>query len=173
MGSGRFAADMTGQRFGRLTVIDRAENDRKNQACWRCRCDCGNVTVVAGARLRRGTTKSCGCYFQERRREKAKTHGGRHERLYGVWYNMRQRCENAKEKSYPYYGGRGIRVCDEWRDYATFREWALANGYDPEAEKGKCTIDRIDVNGNYEPTNCRWVSMAEQNSNKRRTKGAG
>lgn len=85
---------------------------------------------------------------------------------------MRHRCANSNDASYKYYGGRGITVCEEWGDYERFRNWALANGYDPNAPQGECTIDRIDVNGNYEPSNCRWVDMKTQNANKRNTKSS-
>lgn len=93
--------------------------------------------------------------------------GRKKERLYHVWLGMRNRCNNSRGQDYKYYGGRGIKVCSEWDDYLIFREWAYSSGYNPDAKVGKCTLDRIDTNGNYEPSNCRWVSIQEQQKNKR------
>ena len=156
--------DFTGQRFGRLTAISRVTEYGKPTK-WRFRCDCGNEVEINIYSVLSGLTKSCGCI----RREKGHTvHGGRYDRLHGVWADMLTRCYNDKVKSYKNYGGRGIGVCDEWRnDYAAFRKWALANGYDPNAKRGKCTIDRIDNDGNYCPENCRWVDMHVQRVNQR------
>lgn len=159
--------DMTGKRFGKLKVIEYAGPNYRGDATWRCICDCGRETIVQGQALRAGLTKSCGCYNSESKR----THGGTHERLYGIWQGIRGRCYRKKDKSYKYYGGRGVKVCDEWRhDYAVFREWALSNGYDPEAEFQGCTIDRIDPYGDYSPENCRWTDIVTQERNKRRSK---
>ena len=170
---GNVLVDMTGQRCWRLTVIERAESNKSGRAAWKCRCDCGKETTVDGKSLRNGNTASCGCLGKDHRAQALTKHSGSRERLWWVWYTMRNRCNNPRNNSYKNYGGRGIRVCEEWHDYAAFRAWALANGYDENAAYGKCTIDRIDVNGNYEPSNCRWVSMAEQNRNKRKTTGEG
>lgn len=153
------ADNIIGRRFGKLIVVERAENIG-DYAAWKCKCDCGNETVVTGSNLRSGNTKSCGCLS-------GTTHGMTHTRLYHVWGGMIQRCTNPNAAKYSYYGGRGIRVCDEWcNSFVAFYEWAMANGYDPELPWYKCTIDRIDVNGNYEPANCRWVDMKTQNNNK-------
>ena len=166
--------DLTGRVFGRLTVVERVEDSvapsgRKN-VMWKCRCECGNEIVARGSHLRNGSTKSCGCLNRELVSTLNKKHGFSGERLYRVWEGIIKRCCNKNDKSYHNYGGRGIKICDEWRfDYIAFREWALANGYDESAPKGECTIDRIDVNGDYKPDNCRFVSMYEQSQNKRNT----
>ena len=160
--------DMSGQRFGRLLVLGRCEPEHQGKVYWRCRCDCGKEVSVRGDHLRYGLVKSCGCYNSECATETHTTHGGYHTRLYKVYRTMLARCENPKNLEYKNYGGRGISVCEEWRSsFPAFRTWAMANGYDPSAERGDCTIDRIDVNGNYEPSNCRWVPMSVQAKNKR------
>lgn len=161
--------DLTGQRFGKLVVINRA-GTRNREALWRCRCDCGNETLSRGGGLRGGKVRSCGCTRIEKVRKNPprKTHGGRKDRLYKVWRGIHDRCTYPSHNRYKDYGGRGITMCDEWKEYENFRTWAVENGYDPEAPRGVCTIDRIDVDGNYCPENCRWVSMEVQAQNKRR-----
>ena len=164
--------DLVGEKFGLLTVVSRAENNKWNKARWNCVCECGNTTTVLSNYLRLGETKSCGCSTKLFVSESNTKHGHakRHqkERLFNVWITMRSRCNNKHDHTYKYYGGRGIKVCQEWSDYQVFRSWALANGYDDGAPRGQCTIDRIDVNGNYEPSNCRWVDMVEQRKNQRK-----
>lgn len=163
--------DLTGQRFGRLVAVRVVGQDNNGRARWLCHCDCGNNTEVASKELRRGTTVSCGCYSRENSGKRISAfnyrHGERNTRLYGVWTGMRYRCNCPTCKSYANYGGRGISVCDEWSTFPPFRDWAMANGYDPDAPKGKCTLDRIDADGNYEPSNCRWVDSKVQNNNRR------
>lgn len=157
------AKDITGMRFGRYTVIERVENDKHGNAVWLCRCDCGKEKKVIGASLRKGVVVSCGCYHKEKLKQTQTTHGESKSRLFEIWRCMKSRCYNKNHKNYDYYGGRGIIVCEDWKNnYVAFAEWARNNGY---AEN--LTIDRIDVDGNYEPSNCRWVSRKEQMENTR------
>ena len=154
--------DLTGQRFSRLTVMSRAQNSKSNQTQWLCKCDCGRETVVRSSSLLNGHTKSCGCYSDEIRKINTDqtTHGLCHTRLYGIWSKMKHRCENPSARIYKYYGGKGVRICDEWKDFKTFYDWAMANGY-----RDDLSIDRIDVDGDYEPSNCRWADKITQMNN--------
>ena len=168
--------DLTGKKFGRLTVLSRSNNNTNDKKPkWICCCDCGNLTEVAGNSLISGRTKSCGCLKAETSHIILKTHGGstknNKEKLYTIWSDIKQRCYNKNSPAYPYYGGRGITMDNIWySSYSAFREWALNNGYDPTARRPDCTIDRIDVNGNYCPENCRWVSMKIQGNNTRKNR---
>lgn len=154
--------DMTGQKYNRLTVIERAENTADNHTAWLCKCDCGNMCIVMGKSLRLGHTKSCGCYNKEMRIKLNTKHGKRYTRLYGIWLNMKNRCNNPKDTYYSCYGGRGINVCEEWsNDFMSFYNWSMDNGY-----ADNLLIDRINVNKGYRPDNCRWTTLKEQANNK-------
>ena len=165
--------ELIGNKFYMLTVlktVKRPPNSKDKHKFYLCRCDCGNEIVVSGGNIGRGI-KSCGCYRESG--EINKKHGfashKKYDKLYHTWTGIKYRCYNPNSKDYKHYGARGIRMCDEWlHDFLAFRSWCLKNGY---AEG--LTIDRKNVNGNYEPSNCRWVTVAEQNQNKTTTKKEG
>lgn len=158
--SKRLTKDLTGKKFGKLTVKERSgSND--DGAVWLCFCECGGKKSVASKRLVIGHTTSCGCRMSERR----KTHGMSGTRLYKIWAGMRSRCLNQRTNLYRYYGGRGITVCHEWGKFEVFAEWAVSSGYNE-----TLTLDREKNNIEYSPDNCRWVTMLEQARNTRNLK---
>ena len=142
-----YIKDLTGKRYGSLLVVEKSEIRSGTNPVWNCLCDCGNMTLVIQENLLNGHTKSCGCKSSRSTiGDRTQTHGMSHERLYNVWRSMKARCENPNTESYPYYGARGITVCEAWRhSFVTFYNWAMKNRYDPDAPFGQCTIDRIDV----------------------------
>lgn len=152
--------DISGQKFGLLTVIarDNEQTKAKNRLMWICSCECGKQKSISADNLLRGNTKSCGCLKEK--------HSMSHSRLYSIWHSMKQRCNNQNSYPYPDYGGRGIRVCEEWNtDFTAFMKWAYENGYSDEL-----TLDRIDNDKGYSPDNCRWTTMLVQRNNTRANK---
>lgn len=163
--------DLTGKRFGRLTVIGKADDitDINGRVfhTWKCKCDCGNIVdSVRTYYLTNGQKKSCGCFQNESNSEVHTKHCKRKTRLYGIWQSMKTRCNNKNHKYFKNYGGKGINVCKEWTDdFQAFYDWAMSNGY-----ADGLSIDRIDSKGNYEPSNCRWATPMEQTRNRSNTK---
>lgn len=155
--------EMIGKKFGRLLVVEQATDyisaSGSTHKKYRCVCDCGNHTETLKEHLSSGKTRSCGCLRRENGRP---THKEIHTRLYTIWGNMCNRCSNPNNPAWDRYGGRGITVCDEWKSYECFRDWAKNNGYTDEL-----TIDRLDNNSGYNPSNCRWVDKIVQANNKR------
>lgn len=159
--------DLTGRVFGRLTVTSYAYS-KNYRRYWYCTCSCGNEKQipVQTSKLKNGHTRSCGCIGREKTIERNLKHGKSRHRLNSIWRDMRRRCNDTKRRSYKSYGGRGIKVCSAWEeDFINFYNWSIENGY-----KEDLSLDRIDVNGNYEPSNCRWATNKEQGNNTRRNR---
>ena len=152
--------------FSRLTVLSLVGTNKYKQRVWLCQCECGNRTQVPTLDLNSGNTKSCGCLSREKASQRFTKHGYSRTRLYHIWSNMRHRCYDSKSENYKWYGLLGIAMCDAWRDnFLIFQTWAMSSGY-----RDDLTIDRYpDRNGNYEPGNCRWVTMTEQARNRSST----
>jgi len=154
---------MEGERYNRLVVIGVSdERDGQNIRKWLCRCDCGNLVSVSRNALIKGNNKSCGCLGREYQEKRKICFDADDKRLYHIWRFMKERCYDSKSKTYARYGGRGIKICDEWKtSFETFKTWAKSNGYSE-----KLTLDRIDFNGDYTPNNCRWADYFTQENNR-------
>lgn len=163
---GKIRKALNGQRFGKLIVVKYIYSDNHGETYWLCKCDCGNEIIVKRTNLRSGNTKSCGCLHSDVLAKRNETHGLSKTRQFSIWQSMIQRCYNPNTKFYERYGGRGITIYDEWKnDFKAFYDWSLQNGY-----QDNLTIDRIDNNKGYEPTNCRWSTQKEQCENRSTTR---
>lgn len=165
------ANNLLGKKFGRLQVVRYCGIGKTKYAQWECLCDCGNFKIISSNHLVNRNTQSCGCLARENARKRLLKHGGGREKICTIWRDIINRCCNLRDRQYKDYGGRGIKICDEWlNDFNSFKKWALENGYKQEPlknGKNKWTIDRINNDGNYEPNNCRWVDIKTQSNNRR------
>ena len=157
---GRKCSNLVGKKYGRLTVIEFDSQNHRGKSMWKCQCECGNTRVVLGTRLTGGHTKSCGCYNVAAVKDRVTIHGMSNTRLYNIWQGMLKRCNYKKATSYKHYGAKGIKVCEEWQNFESFRDWAVSHGY-----SDNLTLDRIDNGGNYNPENSRWVDIKTQERN--------
>jgi len=155
------ALNIIGSRYGRLIAVRRVQNTRQEKAQWLCRCDCGNETIVPLAYLRKGATKSCGCFRRQLIGDRLRTHGLTRTPTWTTWRAMKARCSNPQTNGFHNYGGRGICVCDRW---SKFENFVADMGERPSLD---FSIDRLDTNGNYTPENCRWATIKQQRRNKR------
>lgn len=158
--------ELRNNRYGKLVVIEFSHKIKRNKGSyryfWLCKCDCGNFVVVNGDKLISGHTKSCGCLVKEKTRQMHSSHNLSKTRLYKIYHGILKRCENKNSTSFKNYGKKNIKVCKEWKDdFIAFYNWAINNGY-----QDKLTIDRINVRGNYEPSNCRWATAEIQQNNR-------
>lgn len=166
--------EFIGKKFGKLLVLEKTDKRIRRHIVWKCRCDCGNIFYTQGQYLKNGQIVSCGCISKE------KQHFATHEPIHRVWNTMIERCYNPNKNQFYLYGGRGIKVCDEWicingniKAFSNFYDWSITNGYKQELlsnGKNKYTLDRINVDGDYCPENCRWITNKEQQNNKRADK---
>ena len=158
-------SDLIGKRFGKLVIVSICGQRRGGHIIAHCVCDCGNEKDVMISSLCAGRTKSCGCFRREYVTKKNTTHGMSNTRIYSIWCDMHRRCKDPRNKRFNQYGGRGIAVCDEWKLFQPFYDWATENGYQP-----TLSIDRIDVDKGYSPNNCRWATSEMQQNNTTRNK---
>ena len=153
--------DYTGERFGMLTVLSYSKTI-KGHKYYKCQCDCGNIKDISGSHLVTGASKSCGCMVVKTTIKRSTTHGQSHTRLFSIWQGMKDRCYNSNSAVYKYYGKRGITISDEWKnDFSAFQKWSMEHGYSDDL-----SIERIDVNGNYDPSNCEWITLKDQAKNR-------